>query len=148
MYSSINGTAGQIENFKKEGYWKEYQNLGISEGNYKNNERVGFWKVIESFMVYSKGEYLNGNKHGKWERYWKSTNTLLNKENYRNNMLEGKRLTYFKNGKINRIVNYKNGSKEGDYEIFFSTGVTCERGTYKNNIKKIEFSLSKSITCF
>lgn len=143
FFTHRNGTKGMVKNFKREGYWKEYQKLGISEGNYENDERVGFWKVIDSLDVYSKGKFINGYKDGNWERYWRS-GKLLSKENYKNNKLDGKRFTYYRNGKIKSIVNYKNGSEEGDYEIFLDSGVTCERGTYNNNLKKIEFKLYKS----
>lgn len=68
----------------------------------------------------SAGKYVNRLKNGVW-KFWKGE-YLLAEENYRNNVLEGKRLNYFESGKIAGCKTWKDGKPEGEWQLYYENG--------------------------
>tara|TARA_R110000851_G_scaffold209517_2_gene361934 strand:- start:2400 stop:2636 length:237 start_codon:yes stop_codon:yes gene_type:complete len=57
---------------KKDGYFEEYYSNGqlSSKGNYLNGKRHGYWEYYNHGQLWDKGMYKNGKKHNLWESYW------------------------------------------------------------------------------
>ena len=72
-----------------------------------------------------RGMVIEGFREGKWEYYFENGKKKL-EENYRDNELEGERITYFNTGKVFQIENYKFGKLDGEKIIYTD---------YDNNLK-------------
>ena len=90
-------------------YWYENGNM-LSEGYYKNNERVGQWKLYnhEDGSLSSSGIYKSGKKNGVW--------------------------TSFENGNTSAIHTYKEDSKEGPFIEYNPDGSISNQGAYQGDI--------------
>lgn len=86
-------------------YWYENGNLK-SEGYYKNNQRVGQWKLYssEDGSLSSSGIYRSDKKNGIW--------------------------TYFEHGDTSSVYTYSNDVKEGPFIQYDSDGKISNQGAY------------------
>lgn len=89
-------------------YWTE-QGMLASEGNFKNDKRVGIWKYYDrkEGTLNSVGSYRNDERTGIW--------------------------TNFHNGISTSMYKYKNGKREGEFIIYDTLGIIENKGIYKND---------------
>ncbi len=148
----------------KQGPWaKKYQGTSIYEykGQFKDNLPVGTFtyyykntklKAIinhgegskrseaifyhENGVVMSKGIYRNLKKDSIWLNYGPS-GKLSNLENYKNDLLEGKKIIYYipenPSVKTQRVMSellYKGGKLNGSSVHYFDNGALKEKGNY------------------
>lgn len=71
----------------------------------------------------SKGKYLNGEPHGKWQ-YFYPNGTLKLELNFVNGVLDGQYKTYYENGNLNNVYNYVLGNSEGKSISYAEDGKT------------------------
>jgi antitoxin component YwqK of YwqJK toxin-antitoxin module len=58
---------------------------------------------------------------------------LVEKENYKDGLLDGIQLYYYESGQIESRLNYKNGLREGEYRQFFPDGKTAALLIFKDD---------------
>jgi antitoxin component YwqK of YwqJK toxin-antitoxin module len=81
----------------------EYNEQGERHGLWKKYWREDYWS---DGNLKEKGNYLNGQKHGPWERYY-SNGPLRSKGNYLNDKLDGLCENYdWSHGKLKEIRYY------------------------------------------
>lgn len=83
---------------------------------------------FENGQILSDGFYKNGRKDSLWYSY-AITGELICAENYKNDVLEGKCVYYFKEGQylenklqIQQITHFHNGEPNGTYQEYFYNG--------------------------
>ncbi len=88
--------------FDNGGKWKE--------GVYKNNKKHGLWKnyKFKTEQLSNYGEYINDLKDGEWN-YLDSLGNIYYMQTYKNGELNGKTISYNKDGSIHKESLYKNG---------------------------------------
>ncbi len=89
-------------------YWTDEGTL-TSEGNYKDNQRVG-----------------------RWSTYSRKTGNLTSEGSYKNNK-RSEIWINFKNNNPSSSYVYFNGKKEGEFIQFDSLGAVSNKGIYKND---------------
>ena len=127
----------RLKNSKLHGVQKSFNNKGIllSETEYNDGLLCGISKKYnnEGQLKEKKTYNCNLSKNSSWldgayAEY--SNNKLISKGNYANNLKEGKWLTYFGNGKPNKIATYKNGLIVGKYREYQSSGKIAVKANY------------------
>jgi antitoxin component YwqK of YwqJK toxin-antitoxin module len=74
-------------------------------------------KIKEIFQLNAKGE-----KHGKFESFYEN-GKILEKSEYKNGLLEGKRYFYYENGEIEEIQMFEEGKLKGEQLGYHENGV-------------------------
>lgn len=82
--------------------------------------------------TYSKGVYDNGLKQGEWKKYYNSGKEFI-VANYINDTLEGKVISYYKNGSIQAENDYLKGKLNGISKQFDIKGRPIREISYQNN---------------
>jgi antitoxin component YwqK of YwqJK toxin-antitoxin module len=85
-------------------------------------------KLKELFEVNSANE-----KHGKYQQYYES-GQLLESAEYKNGLLEGKRLFYYENGQVEEIQKFEKGNLNGEQLGYHENGVLKFKCTNKDNL--------------
>jgi len=122
---------------KGEGEMTTYYTTGTVKEwyNYKNGLKNG---PFEELSVYGyttlKGEFNDGEKHGKWE-YFYYTGQPEKITNYVNGELTGAYQYFYDNGKINVEGFYKDGKKDGVWTWYTNKGTRDMSGTFKNDLQ-------------
>lgn len=81
----------------------------IEKGNYKDNKRVGLWRIYSEYEILMfEGEYIENKKEGTW-------------------------IEYYDDGQIESKIPYKNNIKEGIGEVFYPNGVLACTILYKED---------------
>ena len=127
---------GQFKNGKEIGIFKFYSPLSsehpIAIKTFDDNSslaKVSFFTV--KGLLQSKG-LMNGKKRiGLWKYFQEDGKTLLSEENYKNGILEGKVITYYKSGKIVEMLFYKEGKLNGNAKRFAESGNLLDDLNYK-----------------
>lgn len=126
---------GTFQHGKEVGVFKFYAVTGeknpiaVKEYNTKNDSiKVAFYS--NSGKLQSNGVMLGKNRVGKWQYYFSDGKTLLSVENYKDDLLDGPMIVYFKNGKTTEISNYKAGKLHGNKKRFSDDGFIVEDLTY------------------
>lgn len=155
---------------KKQGPWrKTYPNSSVLvyEGNFKDDRPVGTFtyyfpsgskKAIiehelkgnksavllffENGQLLSDGFYYQEKKDSLWYNYAPS-GELISAENYKNDLLNGKAVYYYKEGQImehklqvERKANYQAGKLHGVYQTYYYNGKLKQEGTYDKGLKQ------------
>ncbi|MUU78361.1 toxin-antitoxin system YwqK family antitoxin [Winogradskyella endarachnes] len=83
--------------------------------------------------VISKGK-MNGKRFiGQWIFYHKNSTDIMIKEYYNEDgVLDGKRIVFFKNGKVAESANYKNGELHGESKWYSEQNVLLRHAQYKD----------------
>lgn len=126
---------GQFKNGKEIGVFKFYSALSsahpIAIKTFENNNnlaKISFYTV--KGVLESKGVIDGKKRTGLWKYYQPNGKTLLSEENYKDGILEGKSVTYYKSGKIAETVFYKNGKLQGNTKRFAENGVLLDDLNY------------------
>lgn len=81
----------------------------------------------------SEGKMVGKLRVGEWIYYHERSKSIMTKENYTNGLLDGAKLTYYKNNTLAEELTYKNGLKEGTNIYYTHTGVVLKKLTYVND---------------
>lgn len=134
---------GNMRDGKPDGYWKNYHKNGKLkiEGNRKNFQLDSIWSFYdEKGRIQKAVNYKEGKKNG-ITSYYDTLQKLIVLETYLNDVLEGKKATYHKNGKTKTIVYYTKGKQEGTgYEYSndsLITGITIYKGGIIQSYERI-----------
>jgi len=142
---------GIMHDGNPDGYWKTYYQNGNlkSEGDRKNAMLDSIWIFYtETGDTLQKINYRYGKKNGYSYTFQPTnpndntlTNSVIAKELYLNNLLQGQSYYYYPNGALQKLVNYKDNKKEGrTYEFSPDSLLTsiCEyRHDYLTDKEKI-----------
>lgn len=148
---------------KRHGIWEKFHENGNIRytGEFKHGKEIGVFKfyavtgekhpiVIKSFqkdtpitqvqffskkgVMESKGQMKGKDRIGEWIYYFNDGKTVLSKENYKNNLLDGKFQVFYKNGKLTELSFYKNGKLHGKKVRYNDMGKEIENITYKDGM--------------
>lgn len=119
---------GKYYDNEKDSIWLYYSENGdlYLQESYKRGVKDGLF--IQYTSEHKKIEEINwkdGEKHGKWRKYYATGGELMFEVNYEHGKLNGEGLVYHSNGKLNKKGKYVNDLMEGSWLIF------DERGNYK-----------------
>lgn len=107
-----------------------YKDKIITKGNYKNNNRSGFWEFIGmNDTLQQKGSYDNGSKEGVWESYY-SDGKISCLMPYKNGRKNGIFKGFYKNGNPSFETNFVNDSVQGISTNYYVNGKISEMETY------------------
>lgn len=129
---------GTFNHGKEEGVFKFYDKSGgkpIAIKEYMPSQdfvNVSFY--TKSGTKISEGKMIERSKQGEWLYYHKDGKSLMTKEKYNNNKLEGKRIVYFINGKKAQETMYLNGLKHGIDVHYNEKGIILKEYLYANDI--------------
>jgi len=130
---------GTFEHGKEVGTFKFYcedcknQPAVIKEFNTKNDIAEVKYYTIKGKLV-SEGKMDGKDRIGEWLYYPEKSNNVMTRESYKNGKLEGKKITYYLNGKITEESNYLNGLLEGESNNYSPDGVLLKKLQYRNNL--------------
>ena len=106
-----------------------------SETHYRFGKETGtttyyhFWYPTKTMEV----EMKRGKRNGKFiTRYFDNSTEVL--AYYKDDLIDGKELRYYKDGTLSMEVNYTKGIKNGPVKTWFSNGVIRETGAYVNDL--------------
>ncbi len=83
--------------------------------------------------TFSKGVYNDGLKQGEWKKYYSNGKEFII-ANYINDTLEGKVVSYYKNGSIQAENDYLKGKLNGISKQFDIKGKAIREISYQNNL--------------
>lgn len=141
-YYYTNGNKKSISNFlngthKVETIMFDENGIKAAEGLFIDQKKQGRWVYYAPDGTLIKSEtYQNGNKDGEWVTFSVKTGLPLLKENYKDNQLEGERITYFTTGEISMKEQYVSGKLNGPFVSFYPDGKTASKGTYYQDRKR------------
>lgn len=151
------------DNGKRHGVWKKYfpnSDQLRYEGRFDHGKEIGTFKfycedckdqpmVVKEFtgkdQVASAKFYtikgklvsegmMNGKKRtGEWLFYHKKSNTVMSREFYVDDKLDGKKTTYYTNGTITEEIEYENGIMQGVSRYYAPDGVLLKDLKYFND---------------
>ena len=97
---------------------------------------------FEDGQLLSDGFYHKEKKDSLWYNYAQS-GELISAENYKNDLLQGKSVYYYKEGQLmehklqaERKVNYQAGKLQGVYQQFYYNGKLKTEGTFEKGLKQ------------
>ena len=147
-------------NGNKQGKWIKYNgNTLIYKGTFKNNKPVGEFlryypngklKAKQNFgaindgssfaqlynnegKLFAKGKYIGTLKDSVWT-YFSSKGTILLKQTYTQDTLNGLHKKFFTSGKLYETVNYHKGIKEGEVKRYYEDGQIRLKASYSNDL--------------
>lgn len=125
----------ETKNNKKNGISIQYdtQKNILWEGEYKNNKLDGPFKEYGEIWI-TKGIYKNNLIEGEVLSIHKTDGTTI-KEIYKNGLLEGEKIYYNTDGSIDKIYEYKKGKLNGTSKDFRKNGKLYEVIEWKDDEK-------------
>lgn len=159
-----NGKIAYIANFKNDHligpYQRFYTNGKLRIEVVYDEKESGFAKLYyDNGVVGAEGQYINKNvKHGVW-KYYGVDGRLATTVTYKNGVLDGKEIKYWRNGKMleqKTWLNGKmtgvwyryyengedklqakmvNGKRKGGFQMFHSTGRLYVKGKYNDDVR-------------
>ena len=135
----------------EEGLAIEYNDTGkvVSKGEYLDGDKEGKW-IMDLGDHREEGEYVAGERNGIWKHYYVSGKLKFEGKFAQGNE-EGSHTYYYENGKVKKAGRYKFGLKEGDWIAYFEDGeekgiTTYKQGkTVKVDGKKVDFKLEEDV---
>lgn len=82
----------------------------------------------------SEGKMRDRAKEGEWIYYHKDGTSIMTREQYQNNVLEGLRTVYFEDGKKAQVTMYRLGLKEGKEIHYNETGSILKQFIYVHDL--------------
>jgi len=131
---------GYFKNNKLVGNYKRWYYSGALKAdiNYNDDGSIGYAKLYwDNGKLMAKGKYINQNiKDSIWE-YYGTDGALLLKESYKNGVLNGNTVAYFRNGNRSKLAPYNNGKLDGTYKEYWEdiSGLIRLEITYKNGVR-------------
>jgi antitoxin component YwqK of YwqJK toxin-antitoxin module len=137
-----------VSNYKngfKDGEYSMFDSLGtlIEKGQYDQDKKTGNWiKLIANYKdstdrIYETGEYLEGEKYGKWQVYDKNNNVLKEK-NYSKDKLDGEAILRRRDGTIQENLSFIDGQLQ-NVIYYDSLGLNPQVKFEIYDIKKTNF---------
>lgn len=129
---------GKFKHGKETGEFKFYcedcknQPVAIKKFNDKDDIAQVEYFTIKGKLV-SKGNMRGKDRIGEWITYHKDAKTVMLIENYTDGKLNGKKITYYPNGKITEELEFSNGEKNGPNLYYSPEGITIKKLEYKEN---------------
>lgn len=93
-----------------------------------NSALITFYNI--KGKVVSKGKMDGKKRVGEWITYHKNSEVVMMRENYLNDVLHGKKTTYFPNKQITEEITYNNGVKNGENLVYSEEGILLKRLNY------------------
>lgn len=101
---------------------------------YENSDSVDAVFYHPNEYLAAKGTYIGKKKEGEWIFYSSvEKDCVICRENYINNLKEGKSIKYHLNGNIAEELIYLNDIKQGEWIQYYTDGVICIKSSYTNN---------------
>jgi antitoxin component YwqK of YwqJK toxin-antitoxin module len=130
-----NSTLKKQENFRKgkpEGEYVEYDENGneIVSGEFFNGKPEGLW-TYQYNDHYSKGEYSDGDKDGKWIEIYLKTGRKRFEGEFAYGEPKGKHRGYYPSGRLKYFGKYKSGKRHGVWRYYRENGAVAMEVTYK-----------------
>ncbi|MFD0965042.1 toxin-antitoxin system YwqK family antitoxin [Pseudofulvibacter geojedonensis] len=129
---------GQFEHGKEVGVFKFYHKEAKAKHpslikTFQPNSDLAEVKYYTSTGVLLNEGFLNGKiRVGEWKFYHKNSKEISEIEFYEKGRLNGKKTSYYKNGKILQVENYTNGKLNGKKQMFTNEGVLVKDMNYVN----------------
>lgn len=148
---------------QRHGLWKKYYDNSKQlryEGKFEHGKEVGKFKfycedckdqpiAVKSFNVkdgtaeveyfspkgklMSKGKMKGDERVGEWITFHKDGKTPMVQESFKNGKLEGKKTTFYPNGKITEEAEYKDGIKDGKNFYYSPEGIVIKELYYSSD---------------
>ncbi|WP_010521924.1 toxin-antitoxin system YwqK family antitoxin [Aquimarina agarivorans] len=116
-------------------YTKGFPNKPSAIKSFSENGKKALVKYFaQNGELISKGVLIDKKREGKWEYYHNTNSKLMMVENYKNDKLEGERISYYDNGQVSEKVTFVNGKKEGEEQVYTLKGVLYKVFNYKNDL--------------
>ena len=129
---------GQFDHGKEIGTFKFYcedckaQPMVVKE--FSSNDATADVKYFTiSGKLVSEGKMEGKKRIGEWLYYHKDSKEVMSRETYENGKLEGKKLTYYPNGKITEEISYVNGVMQGESLYYGPDGTLLKRLRYSKD---------------
>ena len=123
--------------------WRTYNDETlITTINFCNKKKCNgeyVWRDEKNRIIF-KESYKNDLLNGKCSTYYKN-GKLKTEADMKDNKIDGKFCIYYDTGIMKSITNYRNGKKHGNYEQFFSTGQKEITASYVNGKLNGEYIL-------
>ncbi|MDN3724982.1 toxin-antitoxin system YwqK family antitoxin [Aequorivita sp. SDUM287046] len=115
-------------------YCEDCKNQPMVVKNFIGNDKIAEVKyfTIKGKLV-SEGKMKDKDRIGEWLYYHEKSKNIMTRENYSNGKLDGKKITYYPNGKITEETTYKNGIREGVDNYYSPEGVLLKKLIYKED---------------
>ena len=139
---------GSFDHGKEVGTFKFYDKSGghpTAIKRYTNgSDLLDVLFYTKSGNLISQGKMRGRNKEGEWLYYHKNGSSIMSRENYTNNKIQGTRIVYFENGTKAQETQYVNGLRQGNDIHFNETGVILKEYVYKEDILEGSVNLYNS----
>lgn len=115
---------GHFEHGEPVGTMKRYFSSGDLKAkmDYKKNDKVYTKLYYPDHSLAAEGLYKNQQKDSTWKYYAEKQNMLKSIENYKDGVLHGKNIIYYKNGQMVELKIWKNGEKDGIWKTYYPDG--------------------------
>ncbi|MBI3520369.1 MAG: hypothetical protein HY062_13585 [Bacteroidetes bacterium] len=120
----------------KQGAWviNDISNKFVFRGYYLNNNKIGWWSIIEGAKLICCGNYSQNKKQGFW-RYLKLYTGTLKFVTYFNDTLTDLAREYSADSVLLSDGKFRNGLKDGYWKFYFGNGNLKEQGYFQDNTK-------------
>ena len=124
---------------ERDGIFVEYDENGkvITQGTYKEGAEEGEWIYVNRGVV-EKGSYYDGMKTGGW-KVWFANGLLAFEMEYEQDLLDGKYVAYWENGKTKLSGKYITGTPDGAWIKFDEEGNPFLTTIYKDG-KEVQWN--------
>lgn len=124
---------------ERDGLFVEYDENGkvITQGTYKEGAEEGEWIYVNRGVV-EKGSYFDGMKTGEW-KVWFANGLLAFEMEYEQDLLNGKYVAYWDNGKTKLSGKYITGIPDGAWIKFDEEGNPFLTTIYKDG-KEVQWN--------
>lgn len=96
----------------------------------------GAYLRLRDGVVREEGRYNAGIRDGLFVEYYQDGKTHRKDTPIKSGKIQGKVITYFRNGKVDTETEYKNGLKHGSYIRYTEQGNICAKGIYTDGEKE------------
>jgi len=115
-------------------YCEDCGEIPIITKSFNKNDAISEVKYFsKKGILISEGSMKEKLRIGTWIYYHTGTKNIMTKESYNNNLLDGKKLTYYKTNILAEEINYQKGIKEGSNNYYSTTGKLLKKLYYVND---------------
>lgn len=142
---------GNFSNYKKEGPWVQYYaatGTKQGEGNFKNDQQDGRWVFYhKNGQKFSEGTFEEGQRTGQWMQYYDSGEREAEfsyrittkyypefKMTQKLGVLNGNKISYYKDQKVKNEAKYVNGKKTGIMHEYYPDGKPKEMSEFDDDL--------------